>query len=210
MSARRFGFTLFLAALAASAPASAQEVAVRGFGDVGITSFTASRSFEAIFDTAIGSTFGGGGEVVLPAGIFGRLHASRFRRTGERVFVVDEQVFPLGIETTVTITPVVIAGGYRFGRGRVVPYAGGGIGWHRLQETDEFATADDEVDQTSMGYHALGGAEVRISRWLGAAFEAEWATVPDALGQNPNSVSAAYGETDLGGMTVRARIVIGR
>ncbi len=48
------------------------------------------------------------------------------------------------------------------------------------------------------------------SRDVGAAVEAQWATVPDALGQDPNAVSQAFDETNLGGVTYRVKLVIGR
>jgi len=34
--------------------------------------------------------------------------------------------------------------------------------------------------------------------------------VPDALGQHPSSAAAAFDETDLGGFTVRIKLVVGR
>ena len=37
----------------------------------------------------------------------------------------------------------------------------------------------------------------------------EWATVPDAIGQEPGSVGTAFDETDLGGTTFRVKVVIG-
>jgi hypothetical protein len=56
----------------------------------------------------------------------------------------------------------------------------------------------------------MGGAEVRIRRWLGVAGEAQFTTVPDALGTNATGVSSTFGETNLGGATFRAKVVIGR
>ena len=56
----------------------------------------------------------------------------------------------------------------------------------------------------------VGGAEFRIRRWLAAAGEAQWTTVPDALGKNATGVSSTFGETNLGGATFRAKVVIGR
>jgi hypothetical protein len=66
------------------------------------------------------------------------------------------------------------------------------------------------VKQTFTGYHILGGAEFRAARWIGAAAEVQWATVPDALGANENGVSAMFDENDLGGVTFRVKIVVGR
>jgi hypothetical protein len=193
------------------APAAKRTLSIRGFGDIGGVRFTASESFTTILGSPSGMVFGGGGEVVLPQNIFIGVRASRFRDTGERVFVFNGETFDLGIETTVTVRPLELTGGYRFGGAgaRVIPYAGGGIGWHRYQETSVFATDAENVDETFRGYHVVGGAEVRLTRWLAVAGEAQWTTVPDALGQDANGVSAAFEETDLGGTTFRAKVVVG-
>ena len=110
--------------------------------------------------------FGGGGELVLPQNIFFNVRASRFSGTGERVFVSDGETFDLGIDTTVTVRPLELNAGYRFAtpRARVIPYGGGGIGWHRYRETSTFATDTENVDETFRGYQVLGGAEVRIGK----------------------------------------------
>ena len=201
-----------LAAMLFASPAHAQtEFMLRGFADVGSTTFTAERSFTAILGSARGPVFGGGAEVVLPQRVFVSLRASRFRDTGERVFLFGDEQFRLGIPTTITVTPVELAGGYRFDFGwRVVPYAGAGVGWHRFEETSRFADGAENVGQRFQGYQILGGAEVRVLRWIGAAFEAQWATVPDALGGDPDSVSKAFEETNLGGATVRVKVIVGR
>ena len=190
----------------------AQGFGFRGFGDVGGTRFAAAQSFDAVLGTHSGIEFGGGVEGVFPSGVFVNLRASRFQKDGGRVFVLNDQVFDLGIPTTVRVIPVQVTGGYRFkvGRRTVVPYLGGGVGWFRYSETAEFAEAGEDVSETFTGYHFLGGAEWRMSRNIGVSGEAEWSIVPDALGQNPSGVSAAFDETDLGGITFRVKIVVGR
>lgn len=206
------------------APAEAQDWAVRGFADIGAVKLTAVKSFEAIVGTSTGIVFGGGGEVVLPIGLFAAVRASRFEKSGQRVFVFEGETFPLGIDTTIRMRPLEVSGGYRFARRsrptpaparpiappRIIPYVGGGIGWHRYEETSEFADDSENVDETFRGYHLLGGAEVRVTRWLGVGGEFQWTTVPDALGQDPNGVSAAFDESNLGGAAFRVRLVIGR
>ena len=202
----------------------AQGLAARGFADIGAVKLTAAESFEAIAGTATGSVFGGGGEVVLPMGIFASVRASQFERSGQRVFVFEGETFPLGIDTTIRLRPFEVSGGYRFARpngrapaparssapSRIVPYVGGGIGWHRYEETSEFADDNENVDETFRGYHLLGGAEVRVTSWFGVGGEFQWTTVPDALGQDPNGVSSAFEESNLGGAAFRVRLVIGR
>jgi hypothetical protein len=189
--------------------------------------FTASESFKAILGSANGPIFGGGVEAVFPQHVFVSLHATRFRKTGQRVFLFEGQQFDLGIPTTITVTPVEVSAGYRFERtrtvrrpgpvrpgtvrpARLIPYVGGGVGWHRYEETSKFATADENVKEQKIGFQVLGGAEYRVSRWLGVGGEAEWARVSNALGQDPNGVSATFNETDLGGASFRAKLVIGR
>lgn len=202
-----------LGALLVASPAAAQtgEFLLRGFADFGSTTFTAERSFEAVLGSKRGPVFGGGVEAVFPQRLFVGLRASRFSREGQRVFIFEDREFDLGIPTTVTITPLEIIGGYRFDRGwRVIPYAGGGIGWHRYAEESAFATSTENVDERFQGYQILGGAEFRLANWLGAAGEAQWTTVPDALGDDPNSVSREFDESNLGGVTFRLKIVVGR
>jgi opacity protein-like surface antigen len=170
-----------------------------------------AKSVEAILGQRSGLVFGGGIDIVERHGFFGELRASRFQRTGKRAFVVAGEVFSLDVDDTIAVTPFELTGGYRFDRGRpFVPYGGAGAGWHRLEESSPSSTGDEDVRDTFMGYHVLAGAEFRLSRWMAVAGEAQWTTVPNALGQDPNGVSRAFGESNLGGLSARAKIVIGR
>ena len=143
---------------------------LRGFGDVGSTTFTAEQSFAAALGSATGNVFGGGVEVVLPIRVFVNVRASRFRETGQRVFLLEGEQFDLGIPTTITVTPVQVTGGYRFGTfDRFIPYAGAGVGWYGFTETSQFATDGENVDDRFTGFHILGGAEFGLWRWLASA-----------------------------------------
>jgi hypothetical protein len=206
---RRLLAALALTLVGASA-ATAQPLQVHGFFDVGGTSFTAKDAFRTVLGSSSAIVFGGGGGVVLPMRVFVDVRASRFRKNGRRVFVFNNEVFDLGIDDTVTITPLQVTAGYRFGRQGVVPYAGGGIGWYRYQETDPSSLAGDDVDQRFIGYHATGGAEIPIVKWLAIAGEAEWSSVRTSVDQMPNSAMTAFGENDLGGLTFRVKAVVGR
>ena len=194
---------------ATTANAQTAEFMLRGFGDVGSTTFTAAQSFDAVLGSKSGPVFGGGVEAV-ERHIFLNVRASRFRKTGQRVFLFEGEQFDLGIPTTITVTPVELTGGYRFPVWtRVVPYAGVGIGWHRFKETSAFAASNENVDDQFTGYHVLGGVELRLARWGALAGELQWATVPDAIGSDPNSVSHEFNESDLGGTTFRFKIIVG-
>ncbi len=182
----------------------------RGFVDGGSTTFTSKQSFKAVLGKESGIVYGGGVEAVKH-NVFLNVRASRFKKTGERVFIFEGQQFPLGIPETITVTPIELNVGYRFNFGSwVVPYAGIGAGWHMFEDTSAFNSDSENVKETYKGYQVTGGAEFRLARWLGAAAEAAWSRVPDALGQDDNSVAKIFDETDLGGTAFRVKFVIGQ
>jgi hypothetical protein len=194
-------------------PANRQPLTFRAFADLGLTRFAAGETFDATLGSPSGVFFGGGVEVVLPQQWFVGLRLSHFGKSGERVFVQDDEVFPLGIDLKVGITPIEVSAGYRFrARGRdrnVIPYLGGGLGWHRYTETSDFADEGENVSETFTGYHILGGAEYRLGRTFAIAGEAQWTTIPDAL-SGLGSAGDAFGESNLGGFGFRVRFVVGR
>lgn len=190
--------------------ASSAQISVRGFGDVGLTVFNATQSFKAILGKPSGPVYGGGVELGERRFFFS-LGAQRFRRTGHRVFVFENQVFPLNVSDTITVTPLELTGGYRFrASGRFIPYAGIGGSWIKFEETSAHSTEADDVHETHAGYHLLGGVEVPLRRWLAAGVDAQWSSVPNALGDSPSSVASVYDEHDVGGFTLRAKVIIGR
>ena len=102
---------------------------IRGFGSLNYMFFNAHDSFEAIFGASSYPFFGGGGEVIFARHFFVSGTVEHFQKTGERVFVSNGEVFKLGLDDKVSITPVSITGGYRLNSAdRLVPYVGGGQG----------------------------------------------------------------------------------
>ena len=203
-----------------SAPCRAQNrIEMRGFADAGLTIFSATQSFRAILGTPAGAVIGGGVEIGLTRKVFLSLAASRFSRTGERVFVFQNQVFKLNVPDTITVTPFQLSAGYRFFSrpntlftrpARYTPYAGGGVGWYRFSETSARSTSTDDEKTTHAGYHVLAGVETPIRGWMAAAVDAQWAMVPNAFGESAASVARLYDEHDLGGFTLSVRIILGQ
>lgn len=221
------GFRVLLSSIAVAAIVSGAELAaqtrprpiapdppaftVRVFGDAGIDTLAAGRSFNAILGEDRGPIYGGGAEVVLRSNWFVRVAAWRFNEVGERAVRLENQTFHLGIPLTVTIVPVEVSAGYRFPMGRrrlLVPYVGGGVSSHSYKETSTFAEANENLSERFTGYQLLGGVEYRRHRLFGIAGEVQWTTVPDALGAG--GLSAEFDETDLGGLVIRARVLFGR
>ena len=201
--------------LACAASVRAQDtpaVSLRVFGEATAQRFSASRSFDASFGQNVQPFFGGGLQATFHDRVFVEVGASKFSKTGDQVFVNGGQVFHLGIPMTVTVTPLEIAGGYRFHPRQLawlVPYAGVGVGSFSYKQASAFADPSENIDVRKSGFLASAGAEFRLHRWVGLAVDAEYTHIPGILGSSP-SVSQAFGENDLGGIAGRIRIVVGK
>jgi opacity protein-like surface antigen len=204
---------LLLSFLALASPAAAQDppsLSFRPFVMGAQQNFTASDTFDAVFETTRGPFFGGGVQVVFFDQFVVELGASRFRQTGERVFrTATGSVFRLGIPVTATITPFEVTGGYRFPIWeRVRPYVAAGVGSFAYKETSDFAEGSENLVTRETGLVVNGGAEVRLHRWIGVAADVEYSRVNGILGEG--GISQQVGEDDLGGVSVRFKLIVGR
>ncbi len=186
------------------APKAASKAPVfRAYGQFDFTAMSASKSFDAVLGSSTLTGFGGGGELLkLWKGAFARVSFSGASGSGSRVIVVGSEVVPLNVPVDVGITAFTLGGGWRFRvNPRVVAYGGAGFVLLGYTEDSEFAESEDS-DESFTGAAIFGGVEIPLGKWFIVGGEVEWRTVPDALGEFA-SVSKAYGETNLGGTTVR-------
>jgi opacity protein-like surface antigen len=193
----------------AGQPASerSRPIGFLGFGQFSYARFAAQDSFQAVMGQAAGQFFGGGAEVRVGSGLFLNASVERFTDTGQRVVVADGQVFGLGIPDTITLTPMTVTTGWRFAHDRATPYVGAGIGRILYKEESKFVDASDNINTRFTSYHMLGGVEFR-NGWLATAFEVEYSRVPGAIGIG--GASAAFQESDLGGLVGRIKVLVGR
>ena len=193
-----------------------ERTSVRGFGQIGLIRFTASDSFETVTGSKFGIMYGGGAQVALRNGLFVQGSVERYQDAGQRVFVFrnestgSDEVFPLGIRNTITVTPIQVTAGYR----QVAPsglagYVGAGGGVHLYKEESEFALPADNIDEKFASYHILGGAEWPLWSWLWLGGEGQWSWVPDAIGEGGVSAARFFDEDDLGGFTLRFKLSVG-
>lgn len=91
---------------------------------------------------------------------------------------------------------------------RLRPYVGAGFGWVAYKESADFAAPGDNVDDRFTSVHVLGGVDVPVWRWVGAAAEFQWRRVAGALGEA--GLSKEFGEDDLGGVSFRVKVTVGR
>lgn len=189
----------------AVASKSAGRLMIRAFGAASGARFSAADTFGTILGSAFAGAFGGGAQIVLPNGAFVQASVDRYRKDGSLVLVSGTQIFTLAVPDAVSVTPIQFTVGYRDPAARrVVPYFGVGAGWHLLRER---AASLPDMATGHLGYHVLGGAEIPVGRWLAFAGEGQWAAVPKSLGTT--GLSAAFKETDLGGVSLRVKLIVG-
>lgn len=201
---------LITAAPVFAQPASSDGIGGRVFGWGDWQQMTAKESFDAVTGSSSLSGAGGGVEVHrVWRGVFVRAAASQMKANGERVFVHDGTVFPLGIPMDITIMPIEVGAGWRFKPvgGRLTPYVGGGALWVKYEETSEGDTASERVSETYPGAVVFGGIDVAVWRFVSAGAEVAWRT---ATVKDPGGALAAFGEKNLGGVSVRVLVSVGR
>jgi hypothetical protein len=195
------------ASQAGPAASANQPLEVVGFGAASYGSWLAHDTFNAVLGNAGAAMFGGGVQV-RRRNLFMEGSVNYFQKSGVRVAVVDRTVYRLGVEDTVRVIPIAATVGYRFPKRRVTPYAGGGIGAYLYKEASSFADPSENLDQSFVSYHAVAGVEFDSRRPVRGAVEVQFTTVPGALGSS--GASLAFGEHNLGGIQVRAKILIGK
>jgi hypothetical protein len=179
---------------------------IRAFGEIGYTRFTATESFKAIFDKDSAWVPGAGVDAIWPNGSFVSAEVEWFRLKGERAFVLNDQVFRLGIEDVVTAVPISMTVGYQFGRSTTArPYAGAGFGVLLFKEEADFAESGDDVSEHFASFHVTGGVDLLRRHRVSTAVEARYNWVRDAIGKG--GVSQDFNEKDLGGFTLKVKVL---
>jgi len=194
---------------AAPAPRPArpkQPVGFRLFGLVDANFMAAKNTFDATVGSSMLVGFGGGADITnLWRGLFVRGGVSFMSADGERVAIAGDEVFPLGIDLNVSMTPIEIGAGWRVPTGRrqqVTPYIGGGLLLLGYSESGEFSSTGDDSDESFTGYFVMGGIDFSVGRRFSVGFEGQYRIVPNAIGDG--GVSEVFGEDNLGGFTFRA------
>jgi opacity protein-like surface antigen len=205
VSARRIAVALaLLLAPAAGAQDSGFALDLAG-GWQDLTS--AKDSAKAVFDgSSGGATFGGGLRYEFGNGLYAGAFVRYFSKDGERVFVASPggEVFPLGHPLSIKLIPIQGTVGWRFGKGSLVPYVGGGAGVTSFEEESTVGGVTETASETKFSAHVLGGLEFGTGS-LRVAAETMWTFVPDSIGVG--GVSQVYGETDLGGLSIVGKVV---
>jgi opacity protein-like surface antigen len=222
-----------LVAIGLAMPAAAQRarpeptVSLRAFAIGSHESFAAGKTFDAVFGRSSAPFWGGGVDLVMHHHYYIDVSASRLLAknavlTGHRVAVLNGQTYDLGIPLTASIASLEVEGGYRFTFWRrVLPYVGAGFGSYAYKETCQNdvtrpnlceALVDPggtpNVEARHAGLLLVGGAEVRLYRWISVGADVHFTRAPGILGVG--GVSKEFGETNLGGRSARFKVLVGR
>jgi hypothetical protein len=170
----------------------------------------AEKSAKAIFNgSSGGGTIGGFFQLGLGQSFFVSAHGRYFERTGERVFVANPggEVFRLGHPLTIRLIPLYGMVGYRFGHGaRWAPYVAVGGGATSYRETSDVAGLIETSTATKAAGHLAAGVDL-LTGPIRFGVEVTYSFVPNTIGES--GVSKVYGETDVGGATIVARLAFG-
>jgi hypothetical protein len=204
------GLLVVLASVITVSVAAAQDrVTLGGYGVFGDMRLDAAQTFEAVSGTSHAQVFGGGIQVTnLWKFVFLDAAVSRTAIDGERVFIDEDDLQPLGIPLEVTMLYVDVAAGWRHVSGRLSPYVGGGFSrlWYR--EESESAQPGDNVSDGGTGPLFLTGLDFAVSRWIRVGGELRYRRIAGVLGSA--GASAHFGERSAGGISSALRVSIGR
>ena len=195
---------------AASRRPPANQPGARVIGGISFMRMAAAEGFEAVTGSSTILHYGGG---VQGYDVWKHLFVEGTIEygpaDGERVFVHEGEVFPLGIPLEVTMLPIDMVAGWRFAsRSPITPYVGGGYSLVNYRESSEFAEEGDDLDEWHSGFVVMGGIEVRASRLIAIRGEAKYREVPGGL--DGGGAASALGETSLGGFAFGVKVAIGR
>jgi hypothetical protein len=201
-----------VALLALSAPALAQSTGsdkLRGslFVHFEGQAMKAKDSFDAVTGSSTVTGLGIGLEAQnIWRGLFIRVGTSKLSADGERVFVDEGDVFPLGIPIEITMKPIELAAGWRFkplGSRAVTPYAGMGPMFLKYKEESEGDASGESVNATYAGIALFGGIELPVWKKISAGAELGLRKVTV---DSPGGTMRLFGENDLGGLTFRVMV----
>ena len=196
--------------LLAAPPGHHSTLAFRIYAAIDFDVLAANQSYKAVLGSSTVPAFGAGADIDVWKHAFVRVAITHASKSGNRAFVDNGQVFSLGIPITISWTPIELGGGWRFGRSnaRATPYVGAAFVVLDYKETSEFAQAGDNVATYLTGGEGFGGVEVGLGKWAAISGEAQYRTIPNALGAG--GVSQAFNEKDAGGFTARVLIAFRR
>jgi len=171
---------------------------------------SASQSFDGVTGSPFTLGYGGGFQMNNAwKKLFFRGGFTFASASGERGFGTDDGFVSNGIATSLKLQTIEFGAGWRMPfkkRPKNAFYFGGsGILLH-YSDSSDFAVAGENVSESFTGIGLEAGYDMALSKRFAFSLEGQYRIVPS----NPptNSVQAFYGESDLGGLAMRAMFSI--
>ncbi len=120
-----------------------------------------------------------------------------FAKSGERVNLAGGSWVSNGIKEDLSYDSFLATAKYMFRRDRgTQPYLGAGLGLYLIDVSSSVGGSSF----SKPGYHFTAGSLFMANKKINITAELRYSMIPSVLGDNPNSVSAYYGESDAGGL----------
>jgi opacity protein-like surface antigen len=122
-----------------------------------------------------------------------------FAKSGERVNRAGDSWVGNGIPEDLTYDSFLATAKYMFRRDKgTQPFLGAGLGLYLIDVSSSVGGGSF----SKPGYHLTAGALFMAEKKINITAEVRYSLIPSVLGDNPNSVSAYYGESDAGGLAL--------
>ena len=192
-------------------PAPKPGLGLRAMGAVELTAMTSTSTFESLVGSANLPGFAGTADVLNIFGkVFIRVGVGQDWKDGSRVIVLDDgSVHQTGVPLTLTVRTIEVGGGWRQYPGRQTKfawYAGGGAAFSTLHSESPVPQPGDNDSDGGTGFVVFAGFDRTLYKSLLGGLEVQYRVVDDAIGTG--GVSQAFGDTSLGGATIRGLIGI--
>jgi opacity protein-like surface antigen len=127
-----------------------------------------------------------------------------FAKSGERVNLVGNSWVPNGISEDLTYDAFLATAKYMFRRDKgTQPFLGAGLGLYLIDVSSRVGGGSF----SKPGYHITAGALFLAEKKINVTAEARYSLIPSVLGDDPNSVSAYYGDSDAGGLALAVGVL---
>lgn len=190
-------------------PSPKPSLGLRGVGTLQMTAMDSTATFNALTGSPNVSGFGGAADVVnLFSRVFVRAGMAQEWTEGSRVVVLDDgSVHQTGVPLTLGLLTVELGAGWRHSprrHPRFAWYAGAGVAWIQLSSESPVPLAGENDSDSGTGAVVFAGFDHTIWKLIIGGVEVQYRSVQDAIGTG--GVSAAMGDTGLGGATIRGMI----
>lgn len=154
-------------------------------------------SYEAVYDSG-GICFGVVGEIPLWNTFNFNFRASSFSKSGQRVYIDPSgNITKTGANEDLSIYNFIGGVKWKYAISQTIDlYTGIDLGFWNLK-TD---STQKSYSKSGFGYLFLGGVKFLTTSTFSLFLEANYSSVPDMIGNEPNSTATYYNDTDIGGL----------